>query len=729
MLFCMLIYFVLVGCLIQITFGESSPSAESDYRELLEFDQSIMSQIENFNVQKLLEINSYSNHSNAINCANIALMYHERDKRWKQGGNVEALEYMNLALTFSDDVNDLVSENVHLKKALSLHKGLLLTELGNKHEAINIFNQILQGGYKEHYDSTLTRVDRSLENRDVSSVLYHKAEVLLTLFHDPLAAVSILLTAIDIYPCNYNAYLKVVMALKESNTMRPADWSEWIARLETAQVSIQQVGPDSIVFVATQNSIDDSVSLSEVCNFEAVDLSSSISSLNNVLHIDLIRGTLYHALFLATEASGDRAQAWKYLQLGRHMDRQMAEKVSRFSLSRSIQQAAHVTNHFQAGYWPPAHLATKDNMMGSASRIPVFIVGFFRSGSTLLETMLDAHPLVWGLGESSPFGFEMYVMQDHMREVIAEVKKHGGGSAKRSGIISMDGQSTDRNLSDEAVSEVYSSPYTAIVKEHADRVLSRMTAAYHEHLSRVKKISAASSDVSGDPVVLANEQRATRLVDKMLANYYNIGIIHLMFPRAIILHTVRDPLDTLFSCYRNRFADPGSTYTLNFRSLVRQYTLYLEIVAHFRKVLPIIQLPKSKSSAKRNRPAQALVDVRYEELVANPEGVMRRVLSLIGLPWDERVLNFHERNRTVYTASALQVKRSIYRSSVGQWREYAKQLNQTLVPELRAELRKLSDMGVALPFSGEDGAPGAMNWALSDRFDYSAMMDVLSGGK
>jgi hypothetical protein len=323
----------------------------------------------------------------------------------------------------------------------------------------------------------------------------------------------------------------------------------------------------------------------------------------------------------------------------------------------------------------------------------------------------------------------MYAMQDHMREVIMAVKKNGGDGARRR-VVDMDGRSTgSRDLTDEAVGNAFSSPYTAVVQEHAERVLGRMTAAYQEHLLRVREISAAARNGSGDSAVLADEQQATRLVDKMLANYYNIGVIHLMFPRAVILHTVRDPMDTLFSCYRNRFADPGTTYTLNFRSLVRQYTLYLEIVAHFRKVLPAIQWTKGKyaAGAKQTRPAQALVDVRYEELVANPESVMRRVLSLIGLPWDERVLRFHERNRTVHTASVLQVKRSIYRSSVGKWREYAAQLNQTLVPELRAELRKLGAKGVSLPFSGEEGAPGAMNWALSDRFDYSAMMDELGG--
>eukprot|EP01034_Spumella_vulgaris_P022698 gene22698-28849_t len=538
------------------------------------------------------------------------------------------------------------------------------------------------------------------------------------------------------------------MSLKDGNLLQPSEWQEWVARLETALLSIQQISPTSIVFAEdadnkTISEMDSSSPRSVVCSFETNDLSTSISALNNVVHINLIRGTLYHALHLAAEAAGQVKLAWKYLQLGRHMDRHMADRVSRFSLARSIQQAKHVVNYFQSGYWPPAHLATKANMMGSASRVPVFVVGFFRSGSTLLETMLDAHPAVWGLGENSPFGFEMYAMQDHMREAIKDIRGDSPrGKESRQQAVELDGHVDEslpsregldhlQHMSDEAISEAFSSPYAGIVRQHAENVLGKMKTAFREHSLRVKEIAAAgrAAGRNASDSFVEEEEKVTRIVDKMLANYYNIGVIHLMFPHAVILHTVRDPMDTLFSCYRNRFADPGTTYTLDFRSLVRQYTLYLEIVAHFRKVLPFVKLPSSAAGGANLKPRrQALVDVRYEELVANPEGVMRRVLSLIGLQWDERVLRFTEHNRTVHTVSVLQVKRNIYASSVGQWRQYAAQLNETLVPELRAQLGELTYKGVALPFSNAD-APACMNWSLRDGFDYSSMMEALKKKK
>ncbi len=109
-----------------------------------------------------------------------------------------------------------------------------------------------------------------------------------------------------------------------------------------------------------------------------------------------------------------------------------------------------------------------------------------------------------------------------------------------------------------------------------------------------------------------DEQKSSRIkhvVDKMLFNYRNIGItaallsnirlhlmsgvrvlesgfIHLVYPDALIIHTVRDPLDTLFSCYRNKFDDAGLEWSLDVPDLVLQYAVYLEIMQHFREVLP-----------------------------------------------------------------------------------------------------------------------------------------------
>ncbi len=151
------------------------------------------------------------------------------------------------------------------------------------------------------------------------------------------------------------------------------------------------------------------------------------------------------------------------------------------------------------------------------------------------------------------------------------------------------------------------------------------------------------------------------VTDKMPSNYYFAGLIHLALPNATIIHTVRDPVDTCLSCFSKLFsAEQNHTYDLG--ELGRYYKRYERLMAHWRRVLP------------RGR----ILDVRYEDVVADLEGQARRIINHCGLPWDERCLSFHETVRPVRTASATQVRRPIYKSAVGRWRRYEKDLGPLL---------------------------------------------------
>ncbi|MGO9702465.1 MAG: sulfotransferase family protein, partial [Xanthobacteraceae bacterium] len=88
--------------------------------------------------------------------------------------------------------------------------------------------------------------------------------------------------------------------------------------------------------------------------------------------------------------------------------------------------------------------------------------------------------------------------------------------------------------------------------------------------------------------------------------------------------------------------------------LGRYCRAYQELMAHWRRVLP----------------PRRIIDVRYEDLVDDLEGAARRMIARCGLPWDPRCLDFHRNERPVRTASAIQVRQPIYRSSVGRWRRY-----------------------------------------------------------
>jgi hypothetical protein len=149
---------------------------------------------------------------------------------------------------------------------------------------------------------------------------------------------------------------------------------------------------------------------------------------------------------------------------------------------------------------------------------------------------------------------------------------------------------------------------------------------------------------------------ASRFVDKTLENYLHVGLIHLMFPRAVILQAVRDPIDTGFACYRQLFVSGNETlYDLG--DIAGEFGRYRVLMDYWASVLP-----------------GRVTDVSYEALVADPEPRIRALTAAAGLTWDPVVLDFHRRAGAVTTASASQVRRPIYGSSVARWRRYAGQL-------------------------------------------------------
>jgi len=148
---------------------------------------------------------------------------------------------------------------------------------------------------------------------------------------------------------------------------------------------------------------------------------------------------------------------------------------------------------------------------------------------------------------------------------------------------------------------------------------------------------------------------ASRVVDKMPANFMYAGLIHAALPRARIIHMQRHPLDTCLSIYFQNFFNIGP-YANELDDLAHYYGQYVRITNHWRAVLP----------------ATALLEVPYEALIGDQETWTRRMLEFIGLPWDPRCLDFHQTDRAVITASRWQVRQKITATSAGRWRNYEK---------------------------------------------------------
>jgi Sulfotransferase family len=150
---------------------------------------------------------------------------------------------------------------------------------------------------------------------------------------------------------------------------------------------------------------------------------------------------------------------------------------------------------------------------------------------------------------------------------------------------------------------------------------------------------------------------AQRITDKMPANFRFVGIIHLALPNARIIHIRRDPVDTCLSCFSKLFGGK-QPYSYDLAELGRYYRAYERLMAHWREALP----------------ADAMLEVQYEELVSAFAPQARRIVAHCGLEWDEACLAFHRTERPVRTASAAQVRQPIYQNAVGRGRAYGSML-------------------------------------------------------
>jgi tetratricopeptide (TPR) repeat protein len=301
------------------------------------------------------------------------------------------------------------------------------------------------------------------------------------------------------------------------------------------------------------------------------------------------RSDLNFTLAKAYADVGDRERAFSHLAEANALKRKLID----YDESATLARYGRIAEVFT-----PALMRDKVGA-GSASELPVFIIGMPRSGTTLVEQILASLPGVHAGGEREDF-----------QEALIKISGRGD----------------------------YPEQVAAMTR--AD--LAALGAAYVES-------------------VAATAPQALRFVDKMPANYLYAGLIHLALPNARIIHVQRDPVDTCLSCFETPFRT-SQKFAYDLGELGRLYRAYAQLMAHWRAVLP----------------AEAMLEVQYESLVADFESEARRLVAYCGLPWDEACLAFHETRRPVLTASATQVRQPLYQSSVGRWRAYRAPLQPLL---------------------------------------------------
>jgi len=202
-----------------------------------------------------------------------------------------------------------------------------------------------------------------------------------------------------------------------------------------------------------------------------------------------------------------------------------------------------------------------------------------------------------------------------------------------------------------------------IIASHSAMVSIGETNAFAAEFRRTMRGGAKTLDLAEmgrryiDAATAMRIPPGRRFVDKTLANYLYCGIIHAALPRAKIILIRRHPLDACWAIYKSRF-QRTFLFSYDQRELADYYLAFRRLAQHWRATLP----------------PHAYFEIGYEDIVADQAGISRRLIEFIGLPWEEEVLMFHESAAPSATASAVQVRRPIYSSSVGKWRHHAERL-------------------------------------------------------
>ena len=245
---------------------------------------------------------------------------------------------------------------------------------------------------------------------------------------------------------------------------------------------------------------------------------------------------------------------------------------------------------------------------------PVFVVGMPRSGTTLVEQCLAAHPAVHGAGELSAI----------LRLTTeAAIRAGADPDVLRSGVASMKA----------ATRPGAPGSYPECVRALEEKDFAALGRRYLDHLR-------------------AFAPGAARITDKLPGNFLHLGLIATILPGATIIHCRRDPLDNAISLYFTDFM-VGHEYSNDLHSIGRQIRGMRALMAHWEAVL-----------------GSRLLTVDYEALVAEPEPFTRAMVAHVGLEWDDACLRPHEVARTVRTASAWQVRQPVYRRSAGRAQAY-----------------------------------------------------------
>ena len=236
------------------------------------------------------------------------------------------------------------------------------------------------------------------------------------------------------------------------------------------------------------------------------------------------------------------------------------------------------------------------------SCLPVFIIGMPRSGTTLVEQIVGSHRKTLNVGEIR-----------HIEVLASSLPKKIQSQEKM-----------------------------------PDCLLELDTG----------KLNSLAADHLGD-LARINKGNFSRVINKSLENYWHVGLLHQMYPKAKFIFVHRDPMDIGLSVFSNSFNTRKFpyAYTNKLRDIGFAYRHIKKLMDHWVKTF-----------------SDSILEVEYEQILKTPEETARQLISHLDLEWDENCLEFHKKKNLVLTLSYAQVNQPIYTSSMGRWKPYERHL-------------------------------------------------------
>lgn len=394
-------------------------------------------------------------------------------------------------------------------------------------------------------------------------------------------------------------------------------------------------------------------------------------------HADLEQ--LGHTLFMANDIDGAQSAFANALQKGAPPATTMV-MLGRLETSRGKPDDAfkHLTDALEADpYEGYAHLQLADDLGGriDVDRHIELVQAALASGKLPADKHQGIVPLLFALGN-------LYERKNDYDEAFRNFE--AANAAILEGQVD-DNEETARQV--EHICQRYDADYVAASARHGSSseqpvfvfglprsgtTLVEQILASHPHAAGLGELEALSwmpqfvQDGSPERIVEAARSylacyppaalKVGRVVDKSISTYLHAGLALSLFPNARLINCRRHPMDIAQSVYRMYFGPTNVPFANSFERIATRFRLYERMMEHWHRTFP-----------------GRILDIRYEELVADPRSVAESMVAHIGLDWDEACLAFHKSRSVVHTASLTQVRQPIYANAVNKWQRYGRQ--------------------------------------------------------